>query len=304
MKAKSARANPLILYLDNLAPSGRRSMRSLLKQAAGLLGIEKVDLSQLEELPWESLRYAQLAQVRAELMRLSKSANTINATLAALRGVMKTAFLLGQLPAEAWQRAQLIKRMPGQKLPAGRALCKAEVSALLRVCQRDQTALGQRDGAVIQLMVSGGLRRSEVVALEITDYNRRNGRVFIRQGKGNRERELVLPPQARESLKDWLRWRGLKPGPLCCNLSGDALSGGSLSGQAVYDLLRRRSQQARIAPCSPHDLRRTFITWLLEAGVDFNTTRRAAGHESIQTTARYDRRDEKSGQRSLTRLSV
>jgi site-specific recombinase XerD len=67
-----------------------------------------------------------------------------------------------------------------------------------------------------------------------------------------------------------------------------------LSSHAVYEIIRHRADQAQIEKCRPHDLRRTFVTKLLEAGVDINTTRQLAGHTDIQTTARYDLRDEKS----------
>ncbi len=58
----------------------------------------------------------------------------------------------------------------------------------------------------------------------------------------------------------------------------------------MYDIVRRLADIAGIDHCTPHDLRRTFVTRLLEVGVDLNTTRQLAGHEQIQTTTRYDRR--------------
>ena len=79
----------LTLYLGNLAPSGRRSMRSLLLQVALLNKWQ----GSLEQMPWLTLRYEQVSSIRAALRQTSKSPNTINTTLAAIRGVLKSGFL-------------------------------------------------------------------------------------------------------------------------------------------------------------------------------------------------------------------
>jgi len=76
-----------------------------------------------------------------------------------------------------------------------------------------------------------------------------------------------------------------------------------LSSHAVYEIIRHRADQAQIEKCRPHDLRRTFVTQLLEAGVDINTTRQLAGHTDIQTTVRYDFRDEKFQKRAMQQLN-
>jgi len=291
--------NPLTVYLDSLAPTGRRSMRSLLGRAAALLGFE----GPLEDLPWGQLRYADVARVRAERLQAGKSINTVNATLAALRGVLNAALLLGQLPAEEGPRVRAIPRVKGKRLPAGRRLQEVEVSRLLRACCRDDTAMGARDGAIIALMAFAGLRRSEVIGLDGGDYERGTGRLRIRQGKGSRDREMLLPKAVRERLQRWLAWRGKGPGSLFCGVrTHTPLMTHRLSSQAVYGIIRRRAAEAKIAPCSPHDLRRTFITRLLEVGVDLNTTRQLAGHEDLQTTARYDRREIAVQRRALARL--
>jgi len=122
---------------------------------------------------------------------------------------------------------------------------------------------------------------------------------------------LLLPTQAKQALKRWLHGRGGMPGPLFCQLAKTqrcsdqdhvqrnrsrqgCLPTEPINAHQVYALLRRRCRQAKLKPCSPHDLRRTFISKLLEQGVDFNTTRQLAGHEHLQTTALYDRRTVKT----------
>jgi len=286
----------LTLYLGNLAPSGRRSMRSLLQQVA----ILNEWSGSLEQMPWLTLRYEQVSSIRAALRRANKSPNTINTTLAAIRGVLKSGFLSGNFPALEWQRIQSIDRIPGKTLPAGRQLRAAETTRLFKACQCDPE-LGIRDAAILAVLAYAGLRRSELSSLNMDDYCRRNGQLIVREGKGQRQRELMLPTAARAILMKWLQDRGSSPGPMFCHLTkdGECHLMQRLSALRVYSIVKRRAREAGIEPCSPHDLRRTFVTRLLEQGVDFNTARQLAGHEHIQTTALYDRRHIKTQRQAM-----
>jgi integrase/recombinase XerD len=300
-RKSSASRTALTLYLDNLAPSGRRSMRSLLQQVATINGWS----GPLEDQPWLSLRYEQVAGIRAALRKARKSPNTINTALAAIRGVLKAGFLLGEIPALEWQQLQSITAIPSKRISTGRSLKAAEITRLFNVCRKDTAVQGRRDAAILALLAYGGLRRSEVASLVLNDYDRRSGKLKVREGKGQRQRELVLPMEAREHLRQWLRCRSSMPGPLFCQLAkqGTVLSLQKINAHSVYAILKRRSKEAGIAPCTPHDLRRTFVTRLLEQGVDFNTVRNLAGHEQIQTTILYDRRQDKTQRQAMANLN-
>lgn len=79
---------------------------------------------------------------------------------------------------------------------------------------------------------------------------------------------------------------------------------GRLTAQTVYDVLRRRSEEAGVEDVSPHDLRRTLIGDLLDAGVDAITVSQIVGHESPDTTKRYDRRPGETRRKALARLHL
>ncbi|RPI67989.1 MAG: site-specific integrase [Geobacteraceae bacterium] len=97
-----------------------------------------------------------------------------------------------------------------------------------------------------------------------------------------------------------------KAGPLFVPMKrGRTLrQGRRLSSQSIYYLLKVRARKARVKPFTPHDLRRTFVSKLLGAGVDIAIVAKMAGHSNIQTTARYDRRPEETKQRAAKLLQI
>lgn len=108
-----------------------------------------------------------------------------------------------------------------------------------------------------------------------------------------------------EAVQDWLKVRGYEPGPLLYPLNkARRIIPRRMSEQAVMSALQKRGQQAGIASFSPHDLRRTFISDLLDAGVDLVTVSQLAGHASPSTTSKYDRRGEEAKKRAIDRLNV
>jgi integrase/recombinase XerD len=80
--------------------------------------------------------------------------------------------------------------------------------------------------------------------------------------------------------------------------------GGAMTSQAIYNMLFKRAEEAGIKNFSPHDMRRTFIAHLLDAGADIATVSKMAGHANIQTTARYDRRPEEARRKTAELLHV
>jgi site-specific recombinase XerD len=255
-----------------------------------------------ETLPWAELRYPHTAAVRAVLAERVAPA-TANKQLAALRGVLREAWRLGLMAAEDYHRAVDLPCVPGSTLPAGRALGWAELRALFWACA-DGTPGGARDAALLALLYGALLRRAEAVALDLADHDPATGALKV-HGKGRQQRLSYLPAGGRAALDAWRAVRGDDDGPLLCPVRRDGLvTVRRLSGQAVLDALHKRQRLARIEPCTPHDLRRTTIGDLLDAGVDLATVQRLAGHAQVQTTARYDRRPEEVKRQASERLLV
>jgi site-specific recombinase XerD len=153
-------------------------------------------------------------------------------------------------------------------------------------------------------MYTAGLRRAEVVALDLADCRAESKQLVVR-GKGRKERKAHLIEGASAALLDWLEARGPSTGPLFWPVNkGDNLVKRQLTTQAVYNLLRKRAREAGITKASPHDLRRTFVGDLLDKGVDISTVARMAGHANVQTTARYDRRPQEAQRKAAEKLHL
>ncbi len=301
---KTQQTDPVTLYLQGLVPSGRKSIRSQLKIASAILHFE----GELEQMPWNMIEYQHLSTIRNTLQEQGKAANTINLNLSAIKGVMKACFNLGLISADQLMRLNDIKRVRGKRLPSGRSLSAQEIKKLYRVCTQDNSPAGKRDHAIIAVMLATGIRRSEVIAIDVDDYNTRTGLLNIQSGKGNKQRTAYLNVDTRKVVKQWLNskdagtqeGKGVLFNPIT---KSGSIQSRAMSSHAIYEIIRHRAEQAKIDACRPHDLRRTFVTQLLEAGIDINTTRQLAGHTDIQTTARYDLRDDKSQKKALQRLN-
>ena len=109
-----------------------------------------------------------------------------------------------------------------------------------------------------------------------------------------------------DDLAEWLEVRGDEPGPLFWPSPGRGRPhvNGRMTGQAVMLLLRKRAAEAKFAPLTPHDFRRTFIGDLLDDGADMSTVKDLAGHANVNTTARYDRRGEETKRKAAQLLLV
>ena len=163
------------------------------------------------------------------------------------------------------------------------------------------TVAGRRDRAALALMARAGLRRAELVGLDLEDFRDglASGTLIVR-GKGSKERLVPLTNGVLDAVQDWIRVRGKEPGALLLPVrrGGSIAWGGRLTTSAVWKRLREIARSAGIGDVSPHDLRRTACTALLDAGVDLGTAGKMLGHASVETTKRYDRRDELAMERA------
>jgi site-specific recombinase XerC len=208
--------------------------------------------------------------------------------------VLKEAWRLGLMGAEEYQRAVDVANVVGSRLPAGRHVDDGELVALVGACQRDPSPSGVRDAALMAMSFTGGRRLAELVGLDLDDYDDTEGSLRV-LGKGNKERKAYLQNGGLTAVRAWLQLRGDESGALFCPVSQTGeVDVRRMTGQAVYMRFRKRADEAQLAKFSPHDGRRTWIGNLLDRGADIATVQGMAGHASVTTTARYDRRPEEA----------
>ena len=245
-------------YLESQNPDG---------EAPGPEGIETLD-------------------VRGFIARLSRSGlgkSSLSRKLSAVRSFLRHAVREGRLessPAESI-------RAPRVPRPLPRTLTVDEMFNLLERIDADDPA-SARDRAILELLYAGGLRVSELVALDQDDLDL-NGMVARVLGKGGKERMVPFGRSAAKSLRRWyqrsapLRAKGDSPQAVFLNLRG-----GRLSDRSVRRILNRRLDEAAIhARLSPHALRHSFATHLLGGGADLRAIQELLGHSSLSTTQRY-----------------
>jgi integrase/recombinase XerC len=150
------------------------------------------------------------------------------------------------------------------------------------------TPLGLRDRALLETLYSAGLRVSELTGLDVGEVDLDSGLATVR-GKGKRERLALLGPQALQAIRRWLAARATLPQSA---RGRDALflnkNGTRLTPRSVGRLLAKYLAQAGLDPrASPHSLRHSFATHLLDRGADIRSVQELLGHRSLGTTQIY-----------------
>lgn len=295
--------NPALVYLARLAFSGRRSMISALN---GLAHLATNGRATVMTFAWHRLKYQHAAALLA-LARDARGPASLRMLRAALRQVLKESWRLGFLAADDYQKAIDLPIPRYSRLPRGRALSAGEIQALFAVCWSDPRPTGRRDAAILAVLYGCGLRLTELINLDVEHYDTKTGTLRV-VGKGDKERIAHCPVGTVRALVAWLACRGRAVGPLfvASERRGLALCLTRRLGQRSLQryVCAARARQAGVAGFSPHDLRRTLISDLLEATGDLSLVASIVGHSDLQTTRRYDRRPEGAKRKAANRVHV
>jgi integrase/recombinase XerD len=139
------------------------------------------------------------------------------------------------------------------------------------------------------ILYATGMRREELVRLKVSDIDSGRMLIHIRQGKGRKDRDVMLSPRLLEELRDY--WRSVQPKPKTCLFpSKDPHQKRDVPMQAksVFDAVQLAARRAGIEKhVHPHTLRHSFATHLLESGADLRTIQLLLGHADLKTTSRY-----------------
>ncbi|MFI0406922.1 site-specific tyrosine recombinase XerD [Actinomadura sp. 3N508] len=215
------------------------------------------------------------------------SAGSAARALAAVRGLHR--FALREGLAAHDPAADVRPPTPPRRLP--KAISLDEVERLLAAASvpgDPGTARGLRDRALLELLYGSGARISEAVGLDVDDLDRADGFVRV-AGKGGKARVVPIGDYAREAVDAYLV--RARPELAAAGHGGPALflnaRGGRLSRQGAWMVLRAAADRAHLSEVSPHTLRHSFATHLLDGGADVRVVQELLGHASVTTTQVY-----------------
>ncbi|HEY9042889.1 MAG TPA: site-specific integrase, partial [Rheinheimera sp.] len=262
-------ASPYSLYLSRLSANSKKSIASQLRSVAKIMDWPVDDVNRFNR-----VNYQDMLQIRVMLQHAGWAARSINRAQVAIRNIVKIAVMMKLADSEQLSQLSSLSQLKHAEYP-GTALTPKQVQALFALLERSRTETGIRNTAMFAVLLGTGLRRSELVALELKDFDANKQTLLVRNGKGNKSRTVFLPDWSLNHLKNWLTLRSRQPGYLFCPVlaSGKVKLTTALSVWLVLRLVKTKLQHIGVENASPHDLRRTFITRLLEQNVDLNTVR-------------------------------
>jgi integrase/recombinase XerD len=247
---------------------------------------ERRNGSAIGQYPWACVELNLLNEYIIDLrVRKGYRDTTTARKVAAIRSFFSFLFENGAINEDPTE--SLASPRVGRSLP--RFLSKEEVTQLLDAACRETGNEARRDAAILELLYATGLRVGELVSLNLTDIDLQES--YIRcWGKGSKERIVHLYPKALEELKDYLSRSRLALGKI--HKSETALfvnhRGERLTRQWVWNILKTYGAKAGISQrITPHTLRHSFATHLLQNGASLRHVQELLGHSSISTTQVY-----------------
>ena len=295
MNGPGAPARAIRTYLDHLAvekglaANTLTSYRRDLRRYAAYL--DSVGIETLDDITTATVTEFLMRLREGDAEHVALGAASAARTVVAVRGFHRFAVADGL--AEADPASGVKPPTPAKRLP--KALPLADVEALLEAAGAAETPLALRDRALLEVLYGTGARISEVVGLDVDDVAPvleadPEEAVLLLHGKGGKQRLVPIGSYARESLASYLT--RARPGLAESGAGGPALflnaRGGRLSRQSAWAVLVKAAERAGLSQdVSPHTLRHSFATHLLDGGADVRVVQELLGHASVTTTQIY-----------------
>ena len=233
---------------------------------------------------WSQVDAGWVRQLAGKGMREGMKASSLATRLSSLRSFFDFLILRGEMSANPAKGVSA----PRKQRPLPKNLDVDEVNQLLEVNEDDPLAV--RDRAMMELMYGAGLRLAELVSVDVRDVHLRSGELRV-IGKGDKERKVPFSGMATEWVGKWLKVRGNLADPGESALFVSKL-GTRISHRSVQKRMAEWGQKQSVAShISPHKLRHSFATHMLESSNNLRAVQELLGHENISTTQIYTHLD-------------
>jgi integrase/recombinase XerC len=249
------------------------------------------DLTQLEQfikespdtdLEMENAGHEEIREWIVWLMENGYNANTVNRKLSALRSFYKYLLKRGVISVDPMRKISCLKKSK----PLPYFLKEDEANAAIDGIDYEDNFIGQRDRMIIEMFYATGIRESELINLDDADINLDNSTLKV-TGKRNKQRIIPFDEELKSDIQHYIYMRNNEVVRDC-----DALfttgEGKRLNAHAVYSLVKKNlSKVTALKKRSPHVLRHTFATAMLNNEAELNAVKELLGHESLATTQIY-----------------
>jgi integrase/recombinase XerC len=233
----------------------------------------------------EEIELANHLEIRSwivQMMEAEISPRSINRKLSTLKSFFK--FLMRKGAVKKSPMSKVLAPKTSKRLPV--FVEKSGIERLLKDIEFPEGFEGERDRMIIDLFYNTGMRRSELLNLKETDMDSYNAQIKV-LGKGNKERIIPIQPQLRDSIKNYIATKNnaiLNPSIyLFVNNEGKQLAPSN-----IYQIVKKYlNMVTTIDKKSPHVLRHTFATHLMNNGADINAVKELLGHSSLAATQVY-----------------
>ncbi|NCO32869.1 MAG: tyrosine recombinase XerC [Armatimonadetes bacterium CG2_30_59_28] len=278
-------------YLRDARNNSWHTVRSYARDILQFVQFAEQHGYSVETTEWKEVDYLLVRRFLGMLSEEGYSRRSIARKLSSLRAFFR--FLLRQKIVKSNPASVVTSPKLDQRLPT--VLEKREVEALLGAPDTD-TPQGMRDQAIIETLYATGMRVGELAKIELSDMDFTNGEVRV-LGKGNKERIVMLGGCALGALRRYMleaRPLFIEARPSSEKPNTEALFlnrfGGPLSDRGVHRLIVKHANQVGLGrKVTPHTLRHTFATHMLEAGADLRIVQELLGHVSLVSTQIYTR---------------
>ena len=274
---------PFTSFLDYLSLEKNYSKHTLIAYHKDLLGFREFALSEFDFSEVNSVSYAIIRSWIVKLVDDGVSNRTINRKISSLRTYYKFLLKIGDIEVSPLVKHKVLKTAKKLQVP----FSEKEIEDVLEILKEEDSFLGLRNKLIVELFYSTGMRRGELVNLKLNDISDSQKTIKV-LGKRNKERIIPLLPSALNTIASYIDYRKSLSSIKDVHYLLLTEKGAKVYETLVYRVINNYfSKASEKVKKSPHILRHSFATHLLNEGADIKSVKELLGHSSLASTQIY-----------------